>query len=131
MTDVFDYPTVAPNSFVALNYNFFSPGGPGNSTGLMEYIIPLSLTPGSIESGSVVLQFQLFDSDPDTNPAAMPVGGLDSSTPVSYQVQAVLTSVPEPSCAVMLIVSLGLMFWRLSTKDVHRISNFRENRPMN
>jgi hypothetical protein len=110
VVDIFDYPTVAPDSTVTLDYLYFSPGGAGNSVGLMEYTIPLSLSPGATESGSVVLQYQLFDSNPDTNPAAMPIGAPSSLPSLAYEVDvSAASSVPEPSYTVLLVIALGII----------------------
>lgn len=105
VTDIFDYPVIPPNSTATLNYLFSGSGGPGNSSGLIEYMVPLGSQAGAIESGTVVLQFQLFNANPDADPTAMPVGAMDQMASVAYSVAIAASEVPESGTGTFLLVA--------------------------
>jgi len=108
VTDIFDFPVVAPNSAVSLAYSFVSPGGPGNSSGLIEYAVPLDVN--SVQSGTIVLQYQLYDSDPDTNPNANPVGAPAASGIVGFEFTPTgTTAVPEPATWALLLSAIAVL----------------------
>lgn len=119
VVDIFDYPIVPPNSTITRPYTFGGFGGPGNSTGLMEYTVPAGLEGTPFEGGTVILQFQLFDGNPDADPFAMPIGSADRTPDLGYSVTLSQSAVPEPGTGTYLFIAI------LAVSVVHTASSLR------
>jgi hypothetical protein len=106
LDDIFDYPVVDPGQTIAQQYVFNSPGGWGNSFGLYEYILPLDMPPGFVQTGTFLFTYQLYDDNPDLNPFASPVAPPETlSAPFELTVEA--SQVPEP--ATFMLVAIGVV----------------------
>ncbi|MGD1096925.1 MAG: hypothetical protein ABSB35_33650 [Bryobacteraceae bacterium] len=115
LTDIFDYPVVNPGQTIDQDYVFNSPGGFGNSLGLYEYTVPTNAPPGFIESGTFVLSYQLYNSNPDFDPSWVPVGPVtDLSAPFSLTVET--ASTPESGSWALVTLGLALCLARAKVR---------------
>jgi hypothetical protein len=108
LADLFTYPVIAPGQILSQDYVFNEPGGFGNSLGLFEYVPPPDLPPGTVQIGSFSLLYQAYGDNPDANPEAPPIGGIESVS-VPFEIHPGAEQVPEPNTAALLVLGTALL----------------------
>jgi hypothetical protein len=96
------------NDFIASNGTVVSPDSEVNQsfdatgTGVGEYAINSTATPGQIDEGYLEVVYNLYSGDPFTDPDATPVSGDLFLTAAAQVVVSGATTVPEPRLPIFL-----------------------------
>jgi hypothetical protein len=104
------------NDFIANNGTLVSPGGEVNQsfdasgeTGVGEYVINSTATPGQTDTGYLEVVYNLYSGDPFTDPDATPVSGDLFLTAAAEVAVSGVTTVPEPSLPILLGFGLAAL----------------------
>lgn len=111
---IFDFPTVAPESFVTED---FSPTTTASCSsppcGLYEFTWDSDAPVGTVNSGTFTVSSEYFSGDP-ANPSSTDLGPApDASADYSASVSSTVTVTPEPATLLLLLTGIcGLVLYK-------------------